>query len=95
MSVKANWEDPSNGQTFVINQRTGNSYPRLRGVGNVEPIGISSSSLMRGNITLREGENTNEGDDVPGWLQEALEVRSHPTSQFNCLTSSKRRMTPM
>ncbi|KIM68946.1 hypothetical protein SCLCIDRAFT_104473 [Scleroderma citrinum Foug A] len=73
ISAEVNWEDPSTGQTFVINQRTGNSYPRLRGAGNVEPIGVTSNGLLRGNATFRQGENTDETDGVPGWLQEALE----------------------
>ena len=73
---EVNWEDPSTGEIFVINQRTGNSYPRLRGVNTIEPS-ISSRDL-------RQGESVDEREDVPSWLQEALEVRSHPISQHDC-----------
>ena len=76
MSEEVNWEDPSTRETFVVNQRTRNSYPCLRGVNTIEPS-ISSGGL-------RQGERVDEGEDVPGWLQEALEVCSHPISHHDC-----------
>ncbi|KAL4076208.1 hypothetical protein J3A83DRAFT_4225587 [Scleroderma citrinum] len=76
---ETNWEDPSTGETFVINQRTGNSYTRNgpRGVGTAEPNRTSSGrprGLTIENTPSRQGENTNNKNEVPDWLQEALEA---------------------
>ncbi|CCL98575.1 uncharacterized protein FIBRA_00576 [Fibroporia radiculosa] len=71
------WTDPSTGEAFVVDARTGNSYPvhMKPGVGGDTPIfrrrtlGIASGS---GNKTF----NAQETEEMPAWIRRALETNS-------------------
>ncbi|KIJ20390.1 hypothetical protein PAXINDRAFT_108421 [Paxillus involutus ATCC 200175] len=72
------WKDPVTGETFIIDNRTGNSRPQTatRAVGADGPIKVSSRRrTLRASLTAKgnESENAVSGDEMPNWLQEALE----------------------
>lgn len=79
---KTAWKDPSTGETFIIDGRTGNFYPRSAcfTVGVDEPIGanLKRRTLRLPQLTTEENDwdknNTCEGH-TPDWLREALQVR--------------------
>ncbi|KAI6047536.1 hypothetical protein EDC04DRAFT_2876534 [Pisolithus marmoratus] len=59
------WNDPSTGETFTIDLRTGNSYPQRVSRGDSPPT-IE-------NMSTSQGEVISVNDGVPpDWLQEAL-----------------------
>lgn len=77
------WNDPSTGETFIIDLRTGNSYPqnvpcgvsangpvRIRSKGNT----IRDSPSMIEDMTTGQGDVISAKDEAPNWLQEALQA---------------------
>lgn len=72
------WEDPT---TFIINNRTGNSYPQSApfAVGTDGPIEASAKrrTLRIPHLTAEENsynKNDTGGEHIPNWLREALQV---------------------
>ena len=72
------WKDPVTEEIFVVNRRTGNSYPQAfapvgeTNEGRDGPV-HSRRTLDRTHIpTVNDSEKGN--NDLPGWIQEALEV---------------------
>ncbi|KIL00522.1 hypothetical protein PAXRUDRAFT_129656 [Paxillus rubicundulus Ve08.2h10] len=75
---KTVWKDPVTGETFIIDNRTGNSRPQTatRAVRADEPIEVSSQRrTLRASLITKgnESEDAVSGDEMPNWLQEALE----------------------
>ncbi|RPD66940.1 hypothetical protein L226DRAFT_529339 [Lentinus tigrinus ALCF2SS1-7] len=66
------WTDPATGETFVIDPRTGNSYPQVAPAGptqddtSAQPVARSRRSLG----TLGRGS----ARDAPAWMTEALQA---------------------
>lgn len=82
-SSEAVWNDPSTGETFIIDLRTGNSHPQSvpRGVSANGPIRIKSkgdaawASLPTiHDMTMGQREVISAKDAVPDWLQEVLKA---------------------
>ncbi|KIJ69942.1 hypothetical protein HYDPIDRAFT_23098 [Hydnomerulius pinastri MD-312] len=80
---KVVWKDPATGETFIIDPRTGNSYPQSapRAVGVTAPFEASAKrqTLHSSHLTAKQrspggSEDTRSGDNVPDWLQEALKA---------------------
>ncbi|KAF9226706.1 hypothetical protein BS17DRAFT_865354 [Gyrodon lividus] len=80
---KTVWKDPATGETFIIDNRTGNSYPQTApcAVGADGPIEISSQrrTLRASHLTAKgnsrgQSENAIGANKVPDWLKEALEA---------------------
>lgn len=73
------WKDPSTRETFIIDNRTGNSYPQRARFTAATDDSIESSSKRRTLRTPHPTSETNKNDagtidPIPEWLQEALEV---------------------
>lgn len=77
---KTVWKDPLTGETFIIDNRTGNSYPESARftVGADGPIetGSKRRTLRAPQVTADENNrNKNNGEDqIPNWLRNALQV---------------------
>ncbi|KAH7887522.1 hypothetical protein F5I97DRAFT_1861022 [Phlebopus sp. FC_14] len=77
------WQDPATGEAFIIDPRTGNSYPQCtpRAVGASGPNGASPKQQTLGTLHLipmrnnvAESGNTANEEAAPDWLQEALQA---------------------
>ena len=75
------WKDPTTGETFAVDTRTGNSYPQETSLFNGHEQGIKRRTL-RVSEWLKKGKDpcsiedvTKENKIIPNWLQQALEVR--------------------
>lgn len=78
---KTIWKDPQTRETFVIDNRTGDSYPQSDRLAVDADVPIEATSKRR---TLRAPQLTAEednhsksnigGDHMPDWLREALQV---------------------
>ncbi|KAI9574792.1 hypothetical protein HD554DRAFT_2050106 [Boletus coccyginus] len=78
---KTVWKDPLTGETFIIDNRTGNSYPESAHftVGADGPIetGSKRRTLRAPQVTADENSRNknNVGEDqIPNWLQNALQA---------------------
>ena len=79
---KTVWKDPLTGETFVIDNRTGNSYPQNTHF-TANPDGSTEASSKRRTLPtpqLTTEANNNNTSDTPNWLREALQVCFVPTS---------------
>ncbi|KAH0839814.1 hypothetical protein J3R83DRAFT_760 [Lanmaoa asiatica] len=72
------WEDPSTGETFIIDNRTGNSDPESAcfTVDTDGPIetGSKRRTLRTPQLIAERTKNNNGGDHMPYWLREALQA---------------------
>jgi len=72
------WKDPTTGECFMVDQRTGNSYPRTmssvnRKTGELDRVLESSRRTL--SRTLDCAHQTGEEPlSVPGWIEDALQV---------------------
>ncbi|KAF8138352.1 hypothetical protein EV363DRAFT_1155488, partial [Boletus edulis] len=88
------WKDPLTGENFIIDGRTGNSYPQSTRFAIDADGSIEASSKRRTlrapQLTAEENirsENDTSGNHTPDWLREALEAAECRSSQFhNCQT---------
>ncbi|KIK29224.1 hypothetical protein PISMIDRAFT_89800 [Pisolithus microcarpus 441] len=106
--LSAVWNDPSTGETFIIDLRTGNSHPQSvpRGVSANGPIRIKSkgdaawASLPTiHDMTMGQREVISAKDAVPDWLQEVLKVcrtkgGGYPGHPYPCNTQPSKRSNP-
>ena len=90
-------KDPLTRESFIIGSRTGNSYPQRSRctVGTGGPIEVSSKRRTLQTPELVTGENTNnnknntDGDHMPDWLREALQVCFLPPHRvLYCVTKT-------
>ncbi|KAF8559172.1 hypothetical protein OG21DRAFT_1403956 [Imleria badia] len=75
---KTVWKDPLTGETFVIDNRTGNSYPQNTRF-TVSADGSTESrskrrTLVAPQLTAEADNNNTGGDHTPNWLREALQA---------------------
>ncbi|KAF8450650.1 hypothetical protein L210DRAFT_3639716 [Boletus edulis BED1] len=78
---KTVWKDPLTGENFIIDGRTGNSYPQSTRFAIDADGSIEASSKRRTlrapQLTAEENirsENDTSGNHTPDWLREALEA---------------------
>ncbi|PSR93789.1 hypothetical protein PHLCEN_2v4684 [Hermanssonia centrifuga] len=76
------WRDPRTGETFVIDNRTGNSYPAHTPPDLYHSPNAGESSMAR--RTLGRTTSTIPREEPPAWIQEALEA-----NQAYALTAPK------
>lgn len=67
MSQDIIWTNPATGETFVVDQQTGNSYSQNQDIS-------TESEEMQGRRTLG-AQARSTTDKVPEWIRVALEVR--------------------
>ncbi|KAG6877215.1 hypothetical protein C0992_010608 [Termitomyces sp. T32_za158] len=76
------WVDPQTGETFVVDSRTGNSYPQAEASSeDVDGTGTLRDRCLRRTIPCSAGV-TGTTDKAPEWLQKALQVSRLSLVQF-------------
>ncbi|CDO73770.1 hypothetical protein BN946_scf185015.g98 [Trametes cinnabarina] len=67
------WKDPATGERFIIDSRTGNSYPELAPL-IIEAEGSSAVATSRARKTLHAGASSSapRSSGIPAWIAEAL-----------------------
>ncbi|KAI1796165.1 hypothetical protein LXA43DRAFT_988663 [Ganoderma leucocontextum] len=65
------WKDPATGETFVIDARTGNSYPQHAPAGSPSQDASGTHPRVRRSLGERDSARTAA---VPAWIAEALQA---------------------
>ena len=75
------WKDPTTGETFVVDTRTGNSYPQETPLINGHEQGVKRRTLQASEWLKKDKDPCSIEDvaednrTMPNWLQQALGVR--------------------
>ncbi|KAF6762214.1 hypothetical protein DFP72DRAFT_802844 [Ephemerocybe angulata] len=72
-SDRISWTDPSTGDTFIIDSRTGNSLGQMSSTIGMEDTAPGGGLEDRRTLKLRGSASTTESSDVPTWLSRALD----------------------
>lgn len=76
------WTDPKTGQIFIVDTRTGNSYPKHPNGRPDEQLfpeqllPTRRQRLLPALLAQRPGTDQNDNGDMPDWIRKALEVRT-------------------
>jgi len=68
------WKDPTTGKTFVVDKRTGNSYPRKVATYQGEVGCDSVSAECSHRRTLPQYTGDVDDASMPDWIRTALQV---------------------